>query len=176
MLEAANPTDQILLLKSCIGNRALGWDLMPPGTKESTFTNAKGEKLTYCGYHDQAQSWPAGTPMPVGSSWYAGLQYDGDTQRAYDVLGNLSTAFYPGAKCYEVAGFFWWQGDRDSYDAGLSTHYEANLVQLIKQLRIQYVCIAGVRELQEQARASSCWRCRALIQKRRFAGGAVRVR
>jgi hypothetical protein len=41
-------------------------------------------------------------------------------------------------QCYEVAGFFWWQGDRDSYDLGLSMHYEANLVQLIKQLRVQY--------------------------------------
>jgi hypothetical protein len=57
--------------------------------------------------------------------------------RANNVLGNL-TKFYPGSSCYEVAGFFWWQGDRDSRDMGLSTHYEANLVQLIKQLRLQY--------------------------------------
>ena len=57
------------------------------------------------------------------------------------VLGNLST-FYPGAKCYEVAGFFWWQGDRDSRDMGLSLQYEKNLVALIKSLRVQYVnCI-----------------------------------
>ena len=33
---------------------------------------------------------------------------------------------------------FWWQGDKDSRDEGLSTHYEANLVQLIKQLRSEF--------------------------------------
>jgi hypothetical protein len=70
--------------------------------------------------------------------WAAGIQYDGDIYRANTVLGNLSS-FYPGAKCYEVAGFFWWQGDRDSRDMGLSTLYEKNLVRLIKQLRVQYV-------------------------------------
>ena len=36
---------------------------------------------------------------------------------------------------YEIAGFFWWQGDKDSRDAGLSAGYEANLVQLINVLR-----------------------------------------
>merc|ERR1712188_166580 len=35
----------------------------------------------------------------------------------------------------EVAGFFWWQGDKDSRDMGLATHYEQNLVNLIKNLR-----------------------------------------
>jgi len=24
----------VMILKSCIGNRALGWDLLPPGSKE----------------------------------------------------------------------------------------------------------------------------------------------
>jgi len=60
-----------------------------------------------------------------------------ETATSSQVLGNLST-FFPGSKCYEVAGFFWWQGDRDSRDMGLSTHYEPNLVALIKQLRVQY--------------------------------------
>jgi hypothetical protein len=30
MLEQNSPTTKIMLLKSCIGNRALGWDLLPP--------------------------------------------------------------------------------------------------------------------------------------------------
>lgn len=127
----------IMMLKSCTGNRALGWDLMPPGTPRTTFTNSKNVTSNYCGYHDYAQEWPVNGTPPTNGGWYAGLQYDGDTQRAAYALGNLTT-FYPGAKCYEVAGFFWWQGDRDTYDAGLSHHYEANLVRLIKQLRIQY--------------------------------------
>jgi len=37
-----------------------------------------------------------------------------------------------------VAGFFWWQGDKDRYDAGLASHYEQNLVALIKQLRKEF--------------------------------------
>ena len=49
------------------------------------------------------------------------------------VLYNVLTS-----RCYEVAGFFWWQGDRDSRDMGLATQYEKNLVRLIKQLRVQY--------------------------------------
>ena len=44
----------------------------------------------------------------------------------------------PATNCYEVAGFFWWQGDRDSRDMGDSSHYEQNLVTLIKQLRLQF--------------------------------------
>ena len=50
----------------------------------------------------------------------------------------------PAQTCYEVAGFFWCQGDKDSRDMGqrqsdmgLSTHHEANLVALIEQLRVQ---------------------------------------
>ena len=79
--------------------------------------------------------WPQGT-APCGVNWAAGIQYDGDTYRADKVLSNIST-FYPGSSCYDVVGFFWWQGDRDSRDMGLSEHYEQNLVALIKQLRVQ---------------------------------------
>jgi hypothetical protein len=46
--------------------------------------------------------------------------------------------YYPGAKGYEVAGFFWWQGDRDSRDMALAGRYEHNLVSLIKTLRAQF--------------------------------------
>merc|ERR1719272_505157 len=36
---AINGTDEpTMLLKSCIGNRALGWDLLPPGTKRWEYT------------------------------------------------------------------------------------------------------------------------------------------
>ncbi|MCP4454617.1 MAG: sialate O-acetylesterase, partial [Planctomycetes bacterium] len=66
--------------------------------------------------------------------WYAGMQYDGDVANAKTVLAELDT-HYPGAKGYEVAGFFWWQGDKDRYNAGHASRYEQNLVRLIKQLR-----------------------------------------
>lgn len=82
----------------------------------------------------------ARAPSQVPIGWAAGIQYDGDIFRANNVLSNLSTFFpsTPPQKCYEVAGFFWWQGDKDSRDMGLSTHYEENLVALIKGLRVQY--------------------------------------
>jgi hypothetical protein len=128
--------EPIMTLKSCIGDRALGWDLLPPGAKGYNYTDSANKTWTYAGYHQSPEKWLAGTtPVPLG--WAAGIQYDGDTVRADYVLGNLSK-FSPGSKCYEVAGFFWWQGDRDSRDMGLSTHYEQNLVTLIKQLRVQY--------------------------------------
>jgi hypothetical protein len=67
----------------------------------------------------------------------AGEQYDGDTDRAQRVLKDFGT-YFPGATEHEVAGFFWWQGDRDSRDMALADQYEANLVQLIKQLRSEF--------------------------------------
>jgi hypothetical protein len=53
------------------------------------------------------------------------------------VLKNLGK-YYPGATEYEVAGFLWWQGDRDSRSAALSSRYEKNLVHLIKTLRKEF--------------------------------------
>jgi hypothetical protein len=138
MLDAAS-SDPQMMLKTCIGNRALGWDLLPPTQKQYDFVrDVKGVNTTYtyAGYHDSPASWVKGTtPKPI--SWYAGVQYDGDTQRAEWILGNLTT-YYPSATSYEVAGFFWWQGDRDSRDKGLSTRYEQNLVALIKVLRARF--------------------------------------
>lgn len=72
----------------------------------------------FLGYHQSPERWQKGTtPVPIG--WMAGEQYDGDTNRTAHILGNLS-AYYPGATDYEVAGFFWWQGDRDSRDMASS--------------------------------------------------------
>jgi len=123
----------VVILKSCIGNRALGWDLLPPGSEGFEFTDDKGVTWIHPGYKGTPERWEKGTkPKKIG--WYAGMQYDGDIARAKNVLAELDT-YYPGANGYEVAGFFWWQGDRDSRSAALSSRYERNLVHLIKQLR-----------------------------------------
>ena len=123
----------VLLLKSCIGNRALGWDLLPPGSDGFEFTDAEGVAWIHPGYRGSPERWLKGTePKPI--NWYAGMQYDGDVARAKQVLAEIDK-YYPGATEYEIAGFFWWQGDRDSRSAALSSRYEKNLVQLIKQLR-----------------------------------------
>ena len=123
----------VLILKSCIGNRALGWDLLPPGSEGFEFTDSKGVTWIHPGYKGTPERWQKGTD-PKKINWYAGMQYDGDIARAKKVLSELGK-YYPDAKEYEVAGFFWWQGDRDSRSEALSSRYEKNLVHLIKQLR-----------------------------------------
>ena len=123
----------VMILKSCIGNRALGWDLLPPGSEGFEFTDDKGVTWVHPGYKGTPERWEKGTE-PKKINWYAGMQYDGDLARAKKVLAELDT-YYPGATEYEVAGFFWWQGDRDSRSAALSSRYEKNLVHLIKRLR-----------------------------------------
>lgn len=119
----------VLLLKACIGNRSLGWDLLPPGSERFEF-----DGKIYAGYKDVSNFWEKGAqPKPV--PWYAGRQYDADTAHANAVLENLEK-YYPGyqGQGYEVAGFVWWQGHKDQ-SAALAHRYEQNLVRLIKSLR-----------------------------------------
>lgn len=126
--------EPVLILKSAIGNRSLGWDLLPPGSPSYEFTDPKdGKTYVYAGYGESPDRWEKGTePKPI--TWKAGLQYDGDIARAKEVLANLDK-YYPGATKYEIAGFFWWQGDKDRYNAGHAAMYERNLVKLIASLR-----------------------------------------
>lgn len=121
--------EPVLVLKACIGNRSLGWDLLPPGSERYEF-----DGKTYAGYKDVAPSWETGSdPKPV--PWYAGRQYDADTAHAKAVLKNLKK-YYPDYQDqgYEVAGFVWWQGHKDQ-NAAHASKYEENLVRLIKSLR-----------------------------------------
>jgi len=83
--------EPVLLLKACVGNRSLGWDLLPPGSERFEF-----EGKTYAGYRDVANFWDTGTePKPV--PWYAGRQYDADNAHAKAVLKNLEK-YYPEFK------------------------------------------------------------------------------
>jgi len=144
----------VMILKCCIGNRALGWDLLPPGSERSEFVSKDKagveKKLVYAGYKDKPEFWemdpakglktePAlwldknGKPI----DWYAGKQWDTDIGDAKKALADLEK-HYPGAKGYEVAGFFFWQGERDAGNAGHAAHYEKNLVAFIKALRKEF--------------------------------------
>jgi len=128
----------VLILKSCIGNRSLGWDLLPPGSEryeveEKDKKTGEMKTFVYAGYKDSPNKWEKGTePEPIG--WYAGKQYDGDIARTKQVLAELGK-YYPDANKYEVAGFFFWQGDKDRYNAAHAGRYEQNLVHFIRQLR-----------------------------------------
>ncbi len=119
----------VMILKSCIGNRSLGWDLLPPGTE--SWEHGGKVQPGYRGTPDE----PGGdTGGDMSKGWYAGCQYDGDIAAAKRVLENLDK-YYPGGKEYEVMGFFWWQGDKDMRNPAHCATYEKNLIQLIKSLR-----------------------------------------
>jgi alpha-galactosidase len=121
--------EPVLVLKACIGNRSLGWDLLPPGSKRFEF-----DGKVYAGYKDVAPFWEKGAE-PKAVPWYAGRQYDADTAHAKAVLKNLKK-YYPDYKDqgYEIAGFVWWQGHKDQ-NAAHASRYESNLVNLIGSLR-----------------------------------------
>jgi hypothetical protein len=132
----------VMILKSCIGNRSLGWDLLPPGSERYEF-----EGKVYPAYKERPDSWPADPTKGIATEpppwldkngkpieWYAGKQYDDDTADAKKVLADLAK-HYPGATKYEVAGFFFWQGEKDGGNPGHATKYEENLVRFIKRLR-----------------------------------------
>ena len=118
----------VLILKSCIGNRSLGWDLLPPGSEPY-----KHGGETQPGYRGTPKD-PKGNGEPVEGEWYAGCQYDGDIAAAKKVLENLES-YYPEGKKYEVAGFFFWQGEKDCGSEAHADRYEENLIQFIKALR-----------------------------------------
>lgn len=122
--------EPVLLLKSCIGNRSLGWDLLPPGSERYTV-----DGTTYAGYKDSPDKWIEGQPKKE-VAWYAGKQYDDDLKNAKAILSEIGK-HYPGAEKYEIAGFVWWQGHKDQ-NAVHAARYEGNLVNLIKSLRKDY--------------------------------------
>ena len=123
--------EPVLVLKSCIGNRSLGWDLLPPGSKAY-----EHDGKLQPGYGETPETAGSGEKYE-GKEWYAGKQWDTDIASARQVLENLEK-YYPGAKGYEIAGFAFWQGDKDRYNAAHAATYEKNLVQFIKALRKEF--------------------------------------
>ncbi|MGD7654165.1 MAG: sialate O-acetylesterase [Verrucomicrobiales bacterium] len=149
----------VMILKSCIGNRSLGWDLLPPGSKPYQ-SEENGTTYTYAGYRDSPDRWQTGTkPKPI--AWVAGKQWDTDIADAKKALADLET-YYPGSQRYQVAGFFFWQGDKDRYKTGHATRYEQNLVTFIKALRTEFnapdakfVCATLGQSSRETGRANN---------------------
>ena len=133
--------EPVLILKSCIGNRSLGWDLLPPGSEryEAEVTERGGQKVTktFAGYKDTPDSWIEGQPKKE-VAWYAGKQYDDDMTNAKAALADLAK-IYPDYKGqgYEIAGFVFWQGHKDQ-NAVHAARYEQNLARLIPSLRKDY--------------------------------------
>jgi len=97
--------EQVLLIESSMGNRALSFDFRPPSSGR-TDPNNKFESLEYK------------------------LLVEG----ARKTLANIDKVV-PGYKGqgYEIAGFVWWQGHKDA--GKTKAEYEGHLVNLIKDLR-----------------------------------------
>lgn len=124
----------VMVLKSSIGNRSLGWDLLPPGTPRYTHDGKEQP-----GYKETVQSKQDDTIVPYVEGgdmlqWYAGKQYDDDVANAKMVLADLDK-YYPGAKSWELAGIIWWQGDKDMRNPAHAANYEKHLGLLLKALR-----------------------------------------
>jgi hypothetical protein len=113
--------EPVLLVKSCIGNRSLGWDILPPGSPSYQYGG-----FQYAGFGQSPSRWAIGTtPTPI--SWYSGKESDrffrdesewaipdSPATNVVDVLDNFATE-YPdwAAQGFEISGFVWWQGDKD---------------------------------------------------------------
>jgi len=102
--------EEVLLIKTAMGNRALGYDFRPPSSGR-TDPNSKWEGLEYR------------------------LMIEG-VHKTLDDIKNI----VPGYKGqgHEIAGFFWWQGHKDSFSPELIAEYEKNLVNLINDIRAEF--------------------------------------
>ena len=118
----------VMLLKSCVGNRALGWDLLPPS---AVGTGAKGG--SYQGDSESSNRKVSEEAKAKNGGWYAGLQYDQDVGAAQTALKDLAT-YYPDGTKFEVAGFFWWQGNAEA-GKGSVENYDKNLAFLFNDLK-----------------------------------------
>ncbi|MFM7182166.1 MAG: sialate O-acetylesterase [Verrucomicrobiales bacterium] len=123
--------EPVMILKSCIGNRSLGWDLLPPGSEPYDYNGTMQP-----GYRGTPGN-PKGNGEKVEGEWYAGKQWDDDIEAAKLALSDLS-GHYPDATKYEVAGFFFWQGEKDCGNPAHAEKYEENLVRFIKALRTEF--------------------------------------
>ncbi len=125
--------EPVLILKASQGNRSLAWDYLPPGSQRF-----EHQGKVYAGYKDSPAVWDKGTqPKPI--NWYAGKQYDECFGAVHEVLDNFDREFpqFEGRR-YEIAGFVWWQGHKDTGSAVHAERYEHNLVHLINTLRKEF--------------------------------------
>jgi alpha-galactosidase len=125
--------EPVLIIKASQGNRSLAWDLLPPGSRRYTV-----DGRTYAGYGDGDDSWSDSDPYKDVGTWYAGKQYDDFVAEIHEVLDNFGTNF-PQFKSqgYEIAGFAWFQGHKDTGSAVHASRYEVNLVNFIRAFRAE---------------------------------------
>jgi hypothetical protein len=102
--------EQVLLIKTAIGNRSLNWDFRPPSS---------------------------GKTDREGAAQWEGLEYRLMVEGVRKSLEQIDKIVpgYKGQGC-EVAGFGWFQGHKDS--GSTKEEYEKHLVNLINDLRKEF--------------------------------------
>jgi len=125
--------EPVIVIKADIGNRSLGWDILPPGSESWEF-----DGKAYPGYGQRLDDNDK-LIKPKEGQWYAGKQYDDYTTSVHAVLDNFDEKFPQYAdQGFEVAGFVWWQGHKDGPNPGHNDRYEQNMVNLIKAWRKEF--------------------------------------
>jgi alpha-galactosidase len=102
--------EQVLLIKTAMGNRALGFDFRPPSSGRTQPTN-QWESLEYK------------------------LMVEG-VRKTLDQIAKIVPGYQ--GQGYEMAGFGWFQGHKDSFSDQLIAEYEKNLANLIADLRKEF--------------------------------------
>ncbi len=102
--------EQVLLIKTAQGNRSLGGDFRPPSS----------------GRTDPDSKWES-------------LEYKLMVEGVRKTLDNIDK-IVPGYKGqgYEIAGFVWWQGHKDSFSEELIAEYEKNMANMIGDVRKEF--------------------------------------
>ncbi|NQU21589.1 MAG: hypothetical protein HQ567_09925 [Candidatus Nealsonbacteria bacterium] len=102
--------EQVLLIKTSMGNRSLGFDFRPPTS----------------GRTDPDSEWES-------------LEYKLMVEGVRKTLDNIKDVV-PGYKGqgYEIAGFVWWQGHKDSGSEETIAEYEKNMVNMINDVRKEF--------------------------------------
>ncbi len=102
--------EQVLLIKTAQGNRSLGFDFRPPSSGR-TDPNNKFESIEYT------------------------LMIEG-VRKTLDNIDKVVPGY--AGQGYELAGFAWFQGHKDSFDETTIADYEQNLVNLINDVRKEF--------------------------------------
>ena len=104
--------EQVLLIKTSMGNRSIGWDFRPP-------SSGKTDK--------------------EGADKWEGLEYRLMVEGVRKTLDKIDKVV-PGYKGqgYEIAGFGWFQGHKDSFAEESIAEYERHLVNLINDVRKEF--------------------------------------
>jgi len=102
--------EQVLLIKTAMGNRALGYEYRPPSSGRKT----------------PPEEWE-------------GKEYRLIVEGVRKTLKNIDKVVpgYKGQGC-QIAGFAWWQGHKDGFSPEYIAEYEKNLVNLIKDIRKEF--------------------------------------